>query len=170
MLYYIVNHGLRTPNEGINQRNLKFWADVADKICFCCIYKFWIGIWFLAMQWRRFLRRVSLVRVRKHGVRIPDPEVKRKICPFSISFQILHKRLHIALRSNHPGFYLKKILGPTSCFIHLYHQSVFIKYTLSFTACIINCSFIRMQIEWAEIPQSLSRLQEAQIFFMQGRR
>ena len=28
------NHGLRTPNEGINQRNLKIWADVADKICF----------------------------------------------------------------------------------------------------------------------------------------
>ena len=25
-------HGLRTPNEGIS--NLKFWADVADKICF----------------------------------------------------------------------------------------------------------------------------------------
>ena len=29
-----MNHGLRTPNEGMNQRNLKFWADVADKICF----------------------------------------------------------------------------------------------------------------------------------------
>ena len=28
------NHGLRTPNEGINQKNLKIWADVADKICF----------------------------------------------------------------------------------------------------------------------------------------
>ena len=28
------DHGLRTPNEGINQRNLKFWANVADKICF----------------------------------------------------------------------------------------------------------------------------------------
>ena len=28
------NHGLRTPNEGINQRNLKIWTDVADKICF----------------------------------------------------------------------------------------------------------------------------------------
>ena len=27
-------HGLRTPNEGINQRNLKILADVADKICF----------------------------------------------------------------------------------------------------------------------------------------
>ena len=27
-------HGLRTPNEGINQRYLKNWADVADKICF----------------------------------------------------------------------------------------------------------------------------------------
>ena len=28
------NHGLRTPNKGKNQRNLKIWADVADKICF----------------------------------------------------------------------------------------------------------------------------------------
>ena len=27
-------HGLRTPNEGINQIYLKNWADVADKICF----------------------------------------------------------------------------------------------------------------------------------------
>ena len=27
-------HGLRTPNEGINQKYLKNWADVADKICF----------------------------------------------------------------------------------------------------------------------------------------
>ena len=27
------NHGLRTPNEGINQRFQKIWADVADKIC-----------------------------------------------------------------------------------------------------------------------------------------
>ena len=26
-------HGLRTPNEGTNQRYLKNWADVADKIC-----------------------------------------------------------------------------------------------------------------------------------------
>ena len=30
----ILKHGLRTPNEGINQRKLKFWADVADNICF----------------------------------------------------------------------------------------------------------------------------------------
>ena len=28
------NHGLRKPNEGIDQRYLKNWADVADKICF----------------------------------------------------------------------------------------------------------------------------------------
>ena len=27
-------HGLRTPNEGINQRYLKNWANEADKICF----------------------------------------------------------------------------------------------------------------------------------------
>ena len=26
-----INHGLRTPNEGINQR---IWANTADKICF----------------------------------------------------------------------------------------------------------------------------------------
>ena len=32
--YRISSHGLRTPNEAINQRNLKIWADVADKICF----------------------------------------------------------------------------------------------------------------------------------------
>ena len=29
-----VGHGLRTPNEGINQRYLKNWANVADKIGF----------------------------------------------------------------------------------------------------------------------------------------
>ena len=27
-------HGLRTANEGKNQRSLKIWANVADKICF----------------------------------------------------------------------------------------------------------------------------------------
>ena len=31
---FLQNHGLRTPNEGINQSYLKNWADVADKICF----------------------------------------------------------------------------------------------------------------------------------------
>ena len=37
-------------NEGINQRNLKVWADEADKICFGRTYKFGIGIEFLAVQ------------------------------------------------------------------------------------------------------------------------
>ena len=40
----VANQGLRTHNEGINQRNLKFWADVADKICFGRTYEFGIGI------------------------------------------------------------------------------------------------------------------------------
>ena len=31
---FTLRHGLRTPNEGVNQRYLKNWADVADKICF----------------------------------------------------------------------------------------------------------------------------------------
>ena len=55
-------HGLRTPNESTNQRNLKFWADVADKICFGRTYKFGIGSWFSAVQWRRFPHRASVVR------------------------------------------------------------------------------------------------------------
>ena len=29
-----VSYGLWTPNEGINQRYMKIWANVADKICF----------------------------------------------------------------------------------------------------------------------------------------
>ena len=34
IIFYAIAHGLRTPNEGINQKYLKNWADVADKICF----------------------------------------------------------------------------------------------------------------------------------------
>ena len=60
---HVNNHRLKTPNEGINQRNLKFWADVTNKICFSRTKKFGIGIWFSAMQWRRFSHWVSVVRV-----------------------------------------------------------------------------------------------------------
>ena len=47
---YVSKHGLRTPNEGIYQRYLKNWADVADKICFGHTLKFGIGIEFSAVQ------------------------------------------------------------------------------------------------------------------------
>ena len=43
-------HGLRTPNEGINQRYLKNWADVADKICCRHTLKFGSGSEFSAVQ------------------------------------------------------------------------------------------------------------------------
>ena len=46
----MLDHGLRTPNEGINQRYLKNWAEEADKICFGRTYKFGIGIEFSAVQ------------------------------------------------------------------------------------------------------------------------
>ena len=36
-----LTHGLRTPNEGINQSYLKNLADVADKICFGGTLKVW---------------------------------------------------------------------------------------------------------------------------------
>ena len=61
--WYNTRHGLRTPNEDINQRYLKNWAGVADKICFCRTYKFWIGIEFSAVQWRPFPLWASVVRV-----------------------------------------------------------------------------------------------------------
>ena len=48
--FYAFTHGLRTPNEGINQRNMKIWVDVADKICFCHTLKFGIGIEFSVVQ------------------------------------------------------------------------------------------------------------------------
>ena len=52
------DHGLRTPNEGINQRYLKFWAHLADKIC----QKFGIGIEFSAVQCILFSFWASVVR------------------------------------------------------------------------------------------------------------
>ena len=36
-----LSHRLGTPNEGINQRNMKIWADVADKIFFRPYLKIW---------------------------------------------------------------------------------------------------------------------------------
>ena len=46
--------GLQTPNEGIDQRYLKDWADVADKICFGRNIRFEIRIEFSAVQQRLF--------------------------------------------------------------------------------------------------------------------
>ena len=43
LLFDGIVHGLRTPNEGINQRNLKIWADVADKMCFGRTSPFYSG-------------------------------------------------------------------------------------------------------------------------------
>ena len=62
VLDYANHHELRrTSNEGINQSNLQFWANMADKICFGLIHKFWSWIWFSAVQWRQFSYRVSVV-------------------------------------------------------------------------------------------------------------
>ena len=47
---HTLHHGLRTPNEGIKQRYLKNWTNVADKICCRHTLIFGIGIEFSAMQ------------------------------------------------------------------------------------------------------------------------
>ena len=61
-ILFDVKHGLRTTNEGINQRYLKNWADVADKICFGRTLNFGIGIEFSAVQWRLWALWASIVR------------------------------------------------------------------------------------------------------------
>ena len=43
-------HGLRTPNKGIDQRYLKNWANVVDKICCRHTKKFGSGSEFSAVQ------------------------------------------------------------------------------------------------------------------------
>ena len=60
--YVVVNTNYRHPMKACNKKNLKFWADVADKICFGHTLKLGIGIWFSAMQSRRFPHRASVVR------------------------------------------------------------------------------------------------------------
>ena len=42
--YYHYEHGLRTPNEGKNQRNLKIRADVADKISLAVPKNLGVGV------------------------------------------------------------------------------------------------------------------------------
>ena len=44
-MYCGLYHGLRTSNEGMNQRNLKIWADVEDKIYFSRYLKIWEWEW-----------------------------------------------------------------------------------------------------------------------------
>ena len=59
-------HGVRTPIEDVNQRNLKIWANVADKISFGRTWKFGSRSGFSAVQWRWFLHRASVVRDSYH--------------------------------------------------------------------------------------------------------
>ena len=70
------NHGLRTPNEGKNQRYLKNWADVADKICCRHTYKFGIGIEFSAVQWRLFPLWASVVRGFNRSMKVNQKLLK----------------------------------------------------------------------------------------------
>ena len=49
-LSFPFTHRLRTPNEGITQRYLKNWSDVADNICFGRTKKFGSGSEFSAKQ------------------------------------------------------------------------------------------------------------------------
>ena len=57
--------GARTPKEGINQRNLKFWADVADKICSVVLID--LGLEF---DFRPFFGR-AVKAISSPGVRSP---------------------------------------------------------------------------------------------------
>ena len=54
---YPQTHGLRTPNEGINQRNLKFLADVAAKLCLAIPINLGLGFDFRLCSEGDFLAR-----------------------------------------------------------------------------------------------------------------
>ena len=49
------HHGLRTPSEDINQRNLKIWADVADKNASAVPKNLGVGVGFLVCSKDDFL-------------------------------------------------------------------------------------------------------------------
>ena len=57
---YIWQYGLRTLIEGINQRYLKNWADVAKKICFWPYQKIWDWDWIFG----RAVKAISSLGVR----------------------------------------------------------------------------------------------------------
>ena len=61
MMCYI--HGLRTANEGINKRNLKIWADVADKKMLQSYLKIWEWEWIFGRAVKTIIpHRLSVVR------------------------------------------------------------------------------------------------------------
>ena len=60
-------HGLWTPNEDINLRNLKLWADVVDKICFGCIPK----NWGMGVDFRPAVKAISSPGVRSPCIQVP---------------------------------------------------------------------------------------------------
>ena len=57
---HVLQHGLRTSNEGINQRNVKIWADVADEICFSQPYR---KIWEWELIFGRAVKVISSLGV-----------------------------------------------------------------------------------------------------------
>ena len=59
-------HGLRTPNDGINQRNLKNWADVADQNMLLPYLKIW--------DWDLIFGRAVKV-ISSLGVRSPCAQI-----------------------------------------------------------------------------------------------
>jgi hypothetical protein len=82
-------HGLRTPNDGINQRNLKNWADVAGKIMLWPYLKIW--------DWDLIFGR-AVKAISSLGVRSPcyDPYMKN-LNRFALSKSHLHVHLQILI-------------------------------------------------------------------------
>ena len=66
---------LLTPNEGITQRYLKNWADIADKICFGHTKK----IWDLDLLFGRAAKAISSLGIRTFS-KYPDVLFSANIC------------------------------------------------------------------------------------------
>ena len=59
--FIVCGHGLKTPNEGTNQRNMKFWASVADKYALVVLKRIGSGSGYSVLQRRQFPHQTSVV-------------------------------------------------------------------------------------------------------------
>ena len=85
-----IAHRLQSPNEGINQRNLKFWADVLRPYL-----KIWEGIWFSTVQWWQFPHWASVVCGSSHDL---------VICRFGLWSWGVYLQYSTAADDGHPSW------------------------------------------------------------------
>ena len=131
------DHGLRTPNEGVNRRNLKNWADVADKIMLWPYLK----IWNWDLVFGRAVKAISSLGVRSPWVhrciQIPLSfalNLKKCCVSWWKMFRSLKKYSHLAI-SHAECFAARNDTKHTESFVYL------------------SCAYIMKQKRWRKQGQ-----------------